>query len=131
MYFWYRQNPEKPEQPLAQRLAPNDTSGWSMPGRVLPNEPPLREPGMICVFLDLEGRLLELHAVPPREPPAESHEPNPQALLDAAGFTEGSLRESKDFRHVPPVSPTGRRRGKAPPRGIGGAGSRRGCVLSR
>src|SRR5262249_32623733 len=60
MYFWYRQGPGQ----LAQRLAPADTTGWSMAGRVLPNEPPLRQPGMACVFLDLRGRLLELHAVP-------------------------------------------------------------------
>ena len=100
MYFWYRQSP----QALAQRLAANDTSGWSMPGRVLPNEPPLRESGMTCVFLDLEGRLLELHAVPPSVPPDEAaREPDPKALLAAAGFTDGSLRESKEFRHVPPV----------------------------
>jgi hypothetical protein len=100
MYFWYRHSP----QPLAQRLAANDTSGWSMPGRVLPNEPPLREPGMTCVFLDLEGRLLELHAVPPAAPPdAPAREPDPKELLAAAGFTEGTLRASKELRRVPPV----------------------------
>ncbi len=100
MCFWYRQSP----QPLAQRLGANDTSGWSMPGRVLPNEPPLREPGMTCVYLDLDGRLLELHAVPPHVHPDEvACEPDPKSLLVAAGFTEGSLRESKEFRHVPPV----------------------------
>ncbi len=101
MYFWYRQGP----QPLTQRLAANDTSGWSMPGRVLPNEPPLRDPGMVCVFLDLEARLLELHAVPPREPPGTASPalPDPRALLDAAGFAADSLHETNEFRRVPPV----------------------------
>ena len=98
-YFWYRHSPG----PLAQRLAANDTSGWSMPGRVLPNEPPLRDPGMTCVFLDLDGRLLELHAVPPRDAAEPARDPDQKALLAAAGFTEGSLRESKEFRRVPPV----------------------------
>jgi serine/threonine-protein kinase len=99
MYFWYRQGP----QPLAQRLTPADTTGWSMPGRVLPNEPPLREPGMTCVFLDLEGRLLEFHAVPPRkEELGAAAEVDWKPLLQAAGLA-GSVRESKKFRHVPPV----------------------------
>jgi len=100
MYFWYRQSPNS----LAQLLSANDSSGWSMPGRVLPNEPPLREEGMTCVFLDLEGNLLELHAVPPRTPLVESaREPDPKLLLKAAGFNVDSLRESKEFHRVPPV----------------------------
>lgn len=99
MYFWYRQSLDS----LAQRLAPNDTSGWSMPGRVLPNEPPLREPGMVCVFLDLDGWLLELHAVPPRSADEPATEPNPAALLEAAGFRNVPLRESREFCRVPPV----------------------------
>ncbi len=99
VYFWYRQSP----QSLAQRLAANDTSGWSMPGRVLPNEPPLREPGMTCIFLDLEGRLLELHAVPPRTPPDEApREPDWKALLAAAGLKEVLLRKAEPGR-VPPM----------------------------
>ncbi len=100
MYFWYRQSP----QPLAQRLAANDTSGWSMPGRVLPNEPPLRESGALCVFLNLEGRLLELHAVPPFAPPEDTGgEPNWAALFKAAGLEPGAFRETTEFRRVPPV----------------------------
>jgi serine/threonine-protein kinase len=97
MYFWYRQSREV----LAQRLAPNDTSGWSMPGRVLPNEPPPREPGAVCVFLDLDGRLLELHAVP--SPDGTAREPDPTPLLKAAGFDPAGLRESTEFRRVPPA----------------------------
>ena len=97
MVFWYRQGPK----PLAQRLSANDTSGWSMPGRVLPNEPPLREPGEACVFLDPDGRLLEFHAVPPRELPAAAGEPDPKPLLAAAGFADGSLRPTEPRRGLP------------------------------
>jgi serine/threonine-protein kinase len=100
MYFWYRQSPDV----LAQRLSPNDTSGWSMPGRVLPNEPPLRDPGMVCVFLDPDGRLLEFHAVPPPEPPdAAAREPDAAAVLRAVGLKDVSLRETTESRRVPPV----------------------------
>jgi predicted Ser/Thr protein kinase len=97
MVFWYRQGPKR----LAQRLSANDTSGWSMPGRVLPDEPPLREPGEACVFLDLEGRLLELHAVLPRELTETPHEPDAKSLLDAAGFADDSLRPTEPQRMLP------------------------------
>jgi predicted Ser/Thr protein kinase len=101
MVFWYRQRPGP--KPLAQRLAANDTSGWSMPGRVLPDEPPLREPGEACVSLDLAGRLLELLAVPPREsPPEPAGEPDPMPLLKAAGLADAELRPVEPQR-VPPV----------------------------
>lgn len=70
MYFWYRQSPSL----LVQSLTP-DALGWGMPGRVTPSEPPFREPGMTCLFLDPRGRLLEFHAVPPRELPGGNPEP--------------------------------------------------------
>ncbi|MCI0460730.1 MAG: serine/threonine protein kinase [Gemmataceae bacterium] len=99
MYFWYRQSP----QPLAQRLTPADMTGWSMPGRVLPNEPPLREPGMTCVFLDLDGRLLEFHAVPPHlDPPGPAARVDWGPLLKAAGLL-ATVRESRECWRVPPV----------------------------
>jgi serine/threonine-protein kinase len=100
MYFWYRQGPER----LVQRLTPNDTNGWSMPGRVMPNEPPLREPGMTCVFLDLGGRLIEFHAVPPHAAPAgkAAAPPDWKPLLQAAGLDEAKLRPLRP-RRVPPV----------------------------
>jgi len=100
LYFWYRQGPGR----LAQRLTPADTTGWSMPGRVMPNEPPLREPGMACVFLDLHGRLLELHAVPPHtvtDTPALAVDW--AVLLREAGLDEKQLTRLKQGQRVPPV----------------------------
>ncbi len=100
MYFWYRRSPDV----IAQRLAPNDTSGWSMPGRVLPSEPPLREPGEVCAFLDLNGRLIELHAVPARRPPNfPVRVPDPTRLLKAAGFENVPLSKAD----APTRAPTG------------------------
>lgn len=98
MYFWYRRSPDV----IAQRLAPNDTSGWSMPGRVLPSEPPLREPGEVCVFLDLNGRLIELHAIPARQQPnAPARVPDPTRLLKAAGFENVPLRKADALTRAP------------------------------
>jgi predicted Ser/Thr protein kinase len=102
IYFWYRQSPHY----LVQRLTPNDTNGWSMPGRILPNEPPLQEPGMVCLFWGLDGKLLEFHAVPPHRqevpPPAVTPIPNWAPLLQAAGLQAAQLR-SVPAQRVPPV----------------------------
>lgn len=105
MYFWYRESPMR----MVQRLTPNDATGWGMPGRVTPNEPPLTEPGMRCLFLDPRGQLIEFHAVPPRS----SHSPNPNPggkvdwspLLQAAGLDKAPLVAVPpgQLRRTPPV----------------------------
>jgi serine/threonine-protein kinase len=95
---------EDPSEFLVQRLAPNDSSGWTMPGRVEPNEPPLRKPGMTCVFLDLNGRLLEFHAVPPyfTSKPVPQIDDWKKMLLQAAGLSEDRVIPLPP-EHVPPV----------------------------
>jgi hypothetical protein len=98
-YFWYRQGPSQ----LTQRLTPNDATGWSMPGRVTPGEPAFREPGETCVFLDLSGRLIEFHAIPPRTASDEpASRPHWNRLLEAAGLDKASLRAVPPKR-VPPT----------------------------
>jgi serine/threonine-protein kinase len=52
VYFWFRAGPEY--------HAPTN--------RPAPTDPTLLLEGMVCLMLDPEGRLLEYHAVPPREP---------------------------------------------------------------
>ncbi len=50
VYFWYRCGPDH----------------HTPANRVTPTDPPLATSGMECVLLDLDGRLLEYHAVPTR-----------------------------------------------------------------
>jgi serine/threonine-protein kinase len=108
LYFWYRQSPSW----LVQRQSPNDVLGYGMPGRVTPSEPPLREPGMICVFLDPKGRLIELHAVPRRAAP-EAAAPDEETrkkvddlcfrkLFEAAKLGIGKFKKVEP-RNDPPV----------------------------
>ncbi|MFO0806892.1 MAG: serine/threonine-protein kinase [Gemmataceae bacterium] len=51
IYFWFRAGPEY-HAPM---------------NRPAPTDPPLILDGMVCVMLDPEGRLIEYHAVPPRQ----------------------------------------------------------------
>jgi len=79
LYFWYRQSPK--------RLVPGPFypyAGTLEPGRIMLSEPAHIIEGMVSVKLDLDGRLLELHAVPERNWPEQ--EPNWKALFDAAGL---------------------------------------------
>jgi hypothetical protein len=99
MYYWRRQRPTR----LTQRLAPNDATGWSMPGRVTPRNPPVREPGETCVFLDLAGRLIEFRAISPRIVPENAPARAPwDQLLEAAGLESAHLTPVPP-RRVPPV----------------------------
>lgn len=94
-YFWYRQSPSR----LAQRLIPNDSTGWSIPGRVTPGEPAFREAGETCVFLDLSGRLIEFHAIPPTTVPEEpAGVMHWNRLLEAAGLEKEILRSVEPVR---------------------------------
>ncbi len=87
VYFWYRSGP-------VQHTPAN---------RVTPTDPPLVTPGMQCVLLDLDGRLIEFHAVPRREA-----RPPPEARTRDAwrGRWEGQLLaaaklDPAQFRRVP------------------------------
>ena len=62
MRFSYRQSPR-----------PMVAYGWD--GRVLPNDPPVDQPGMTLVMLDHRGRLAELSAVPPATTKAQPRTP--------------------------------------------------------
>jgi hypothetical protein len=82
MFFFYRQSPEHLVLGLDHR---NDAF---LDGAVTPTNPPPVVSGMASVHLDLKGRLLELHVVPPQRD--ESTEPAPApdwpALFRAAGL---------------------------------------------
>jgi hypothetical protein len=99
MYFWQRQGPDL----LTQRLTPADATGWSMPGRVTPRDPPLREPGETCVFLDLAGRLIEFHAVPPSSLPDDAAAPADWDQLFAAADLDPARFQRVPPTRVPPV----------------------------
>ena len=75
MNFWYRQSP--------RAMVPNDSSG-----DVSQTDPAIDVPGMVYVELNASGRLLKLHALPPRVEDAKGPWPDPDwtALFAAAGL---------------------------------------------
>jgi hypothetical protein len=75
MNFWYRQSP--------RQLVPLDSSG-----HVSPDDPAIDVPGMVSVELNSSGRLLKLHALPPRVEDSKGAWPNADwgALFAAAGL---------------------------------------------
>ncbi len=88
LYFWYRQSPD----PLTPDLH-YPYPGTLEPGRITLDEPPPVVPGMVGVRLDLQGRLLELQAVPE---PATGNEQDPdwEALFQAAGLPMSQFEET-------------------------------------
>jgi hypothetical protein len=99
LYFWYRQSPTY--------LVPNlfyPYQGTLEPGRITLSEPAPVVPGMVSVKLDLHGRLLELHAVPPAQTPngAKAKTPDWAALFAAAELDLKQFTETEAL-HVPPV----------------------------
>jgi hypothetical protein len=72
--FWYRQSP--------RQMVPQDSRGVS------PNDPAIDVPGMVSVELSSSGRLLKLHALPPRVEDSKGPWPDPDwgALFAAAGL---------------------------------------------
>jgi len=98
LFFWYRQSPEP--------LAPDQHypyQGTLEPGRITLAEPPPVIPGMVGVRLDLHGRLLYLHAVPPdRDSPAGNRQaPDWKALFDAAELELGQFEETTPTQTPP------------------------------
>jgi len=95
LYFWYRQSPE-------DYLVPNlfyPYAGTLEPGRIMLKEPAATVEGMVSVKLDLNGNLLELHAVPEKNWPKQPIDWEPffaAAKLDSKRF------EKTTSTHVPP-----------------------------
>jgi serine/threonine-protein kinase len=94
LLYWYRQSPRY-------------LVAWNRRSSPDWNDPPLTDPGMIGVRLDLEGRLLQFYANPPRiepEDPPPATEPDWTRLLTEAGL------DPARFHAVPPrrfgLSPT-------------------------
>jgi hypothetical protein len=73
--FWYRQSP--------RQMVPMDSSG-----EVSQNDPAINVPGMVSIELNSSGRLLKLHALPPRVEDSKGPWPDPDwgALFAAAGL---------------------------------------------
>src|SRR5205823_181296 len=98
MYFWYRQSP--------RLLAVTTLSDVDRPfGGLTPDNPPPTVPGMVTVFLDLQGRLLEFQSVPPRRgtPALADNQPDWDALFRAAGLDRQKFKEVTSAWR-PPVS---------------------------
>ena len=74
--FWYRQSP-RPLRPEAFGL-----------GLVTPADPPPTVTGMLSVYLDPQGRLVQFAAVPPQvdDTPAPAAQPDWTRLFEAAGL---------------------------------------------
>ena len=91
VYFWYRTSPRYFE-PLAF------FAGTLLPGIVTESDPPVDVPGMVRVGLDMQGRLLELRAMPPRieDPPGQPQPFDWKLLFTAAGL------DPANFSPAPP-----------------------------
>ena len=74
MNFWYRQSP----RPMVPKDQPD----------VSQNDPAIDVPGMVYVELNASGRLIKLHALPPRVEDSKGPWPDPDwgALFAAAGL---------------------------------------------
>ena len=85
--FLYRDSPKE--------LVPSNENGW-----VMPNDPPLIEPGMSWVLLDAQGQLLELRRVPPPRT-APSANANWSAAFREAGFDPAQFHETAPAWNAP------------------------------
>jgi serine/threonine-protein kinase len=81
-YFFYRESPTT--------LDP--INGSNIIG---PNDPPITEPGMINVMLDVKGRLIQFKAVPPARVPEEAstEKPDWQKVFNEAGLDQAKFEE--------------------------------------
>jgi hypothetical protein len=105
LYFWYRESPNE--------LVPTI--------RHTPADPPLLFPGMRCVILDLDGRLVEFRAIPNPAAGAQDSRPDPKrgavgaaaektrpmaswekALFDCAKLNPAGFKETEELP-TPPV----------------------------
>jgi serine/threonine-protein kinase len=98
LYFWYRQSPA----PLAGRVGSPGVFFTQVPGQVTPAAPPPDLPGMVSVFLDPKGRLIELQAVPPAAVPRGAGRPvDWRPAFEAAGLDEAAFRPAAPRRRPP------------------------------
>jgi serine/threonine-protein kinase len=98
LYFYYVQGP--------QSLRPTRSYGKAIQnGSVSPENPPLQAPGAVCLFLDLNGHLLELRRVP--DPRAAANHPEAELdwrpLFEEAGMVLADFEEDVP-RWYPPVA---------------------------
>jgi serine/threonine protein kinase len=82
--FWYRQSP----------LSMSPENFFSLTGEVTPSDPPMSVSGMVRVTLDMQGRLLNLEAVPPQKDfsPNRASPPDWPSLFAAAGLDLSAYR---------------------------------------
>jgi serine/threonine-protein kinase len=92
LFYWYRHSPGR----IVHRQSPNDILGYGIAGLVTIGEPPLA-PGEVCVALDINGHLIELHARPGGPLEAEPHA-DWAPLFQAAGLDRTQLRETAPGR---------------------------------
>ncbi|HVH89192.1 MAG TPA: serine/threonine-protein kinase [Terriglobales bacterium] len=87
--FWYRSSP----QPL---VAHEYTESALIPGIVSEGDPPFITPGMIFIFLDMDGRLISFEVIPPeKEDKSEGAKPvDWSPLFTAAGLDAKQLTPS-------------------------------------
>ena len=92
MNFWYRQSPRP--------MVPMDSSG-----NVSQTAPAIDVPGMVYVEVNSSGRLLKLHALPPRVEDSKGLGPDPDwgALFTAAGLDMKRFTLSGP-KYLPPVA---------------------------
>jgi serine/threonine-protein kinase len=91
LYFWYRQSPAFliPRYRLTMRAGPGD--------------PPENVPGMVTIYIDPKGRLIEFHAVPPEMDTSTTTPapPNWSALFEEAGLNQANFTPQAS-KWVPP-----------------------------
>lgn len=97
--FLYRFSPE----PLVATRTVMRPFGPAESGRVTLNDPPLGEPGMVDVVLDLHGRLLGLRAWPgPVAAAGDAHpEPDWQTMFAFAGLDPGGFQPAAVLGPIP------------------------------
>lgn len=91
VYFWYRSGPEH----------------HSPSNRFAPTDPPLVTPGMECILLDLDGHLIEYHAVPSRRPnmPSTRSRDELRDEWEAKLFAASDLKPGNFHRSAPHYRP--------------------------
>jgi serine/threonine protein kinase len=89
IFFWYRRSPRE-----MRALDASSSLGQS---ELTPTDPPLQLTGMAEVFLDTEGRLIYMEAVPPQKetPEKSSVAPNWSSAFAAAGLDKSAYKSAE------------------------------------
>ena len=100
LFFWYRQSTKHLVKTTGSALP----GFFQFPGWVTPTDPPMTEPGMAAVVLDLKGQLLEFYAVPTRDDPGgTSPPPDSSVLFRASGLDAYDYRLAESNQRRPLV----------------------------